>query len=56
MITASHNPPEWNGLKFVSRAGAFLTDAELKEVKRIIRQGSYRRAELGWSGSGARPG
>lgn len=36
VVTASHNPPEWNGLKFIGADGAFLT---LEEVTRI-----YERA------------
>ena len=37
-ITASHNPPEWNGLKFVSADAAFLNDRELANLKRILKQ------------------
>jgi len=31
-ITASHNPPQWNALKFVSAQGQFLTGAEGAQV------------------------
>jgi phosphomannomutase len=45
-ITASHNPPEWNGLKFVASRAAFLNDKELAELKRIVaRQGAL---SAGW--------
>ncbi len=33
VITASHNPIQWNALKFVGRDGVFLTP---KEIKRIL--------------------
>lgn len=37
-ITASHNPPEWNGLKLVSSDAAFLNDEQLAGLKRALRQ------------------
>jgi phosphomannomutase len=37
-ITASHNPPEWNGLKFVSADAAFLNDEQLAGLRRVLRQ------------------
>ncbi len=32
-ITASHNPPEWNGLKLFDREGALLLDQETSEIE-----------------------
>ena len=32
MITASHNPIQWNGLKFLRSDGRFLNDAEVQAV------------------------
>jgi len=32
-ITASHNPQEWNGLKFINSRGIFLDDEENKEFQ-----------------------
>ena len=32
IITASHNPKQWNALKLLSNQGEFLTDAQGKEV------------------------
>jgi phosphomannomutase len=32
IVTASHNPPEWNGLKFLGPDGVFLTAAQGAEV------------------------
>lgn len=33
-ITASHNPEQWNGIKFISQNGRFLYPIELLEFKR----------------------
>jgi phosphomannomutase len=35
-ITASHNPEQWNGLKFISSKGRFFFDAEIKEFKKQL--------------------
>jgi phosphomannomutase len=50
MITASHNPPEWNGIKFVIKPGRGIFESELEAIqnsptspaKRIGRVFSYR--------------
>jgi phosphomannomutase len=34
-ITASHNPIQWNALKFISRKGQFLSQKEFKSFKRF---------------------
>lgn len=34
IITASHNPKQWNALKFLSGGGLFLTSAENRELRR----------------------
>ncbi|MEN8143726.1 MAG: phosphoglucosamine mutase [Gemmatimonadota bacterium] len=36
IVTASHNPIEWNGLKLVSSVGRFLTPAEGERVQEIL--------------------
>ncbi len=38
IITASHNPAQWNALKLLDAAGEFLDDAAGKEVIRIAEQ------------------
>ncbi|MGC9471752.1 MAG: phosphoglucosamine mutase [Bacteroidales bacterium] len=35
IITASHNPMEWNALKLLNEAGEFITDKEGKEIMHI---------------------
>ncbi|MDT4968013.1 MAG: phosphomannomutase [Acidobacteriota bacterium] len=43
-ITASHNPAEWNALKFVNSAGLFLTGAQARQLLDIYHQGEYVKA------------
>lgn len=52
IITASHNPKQWNALKLLNEKGEFLNDAEGKEVLRIAAEEDYTYAsvdELGHS-------
>ncbi len=37
-VTASHNPIEWNGLKFVNEKGVFLDSEENKELWKYLEQ------------------
>lgn len=39
-ITASHNPEEWNGLKFILGNGRFLFTTELKQFKNYLKNKS----------------
>ena len=41
-ITASHNPVEWNALKFVDRSGLFLNEDQAQEVFDIYHQHDTR--------------
>lgn len=41
IITASHNPVQWNALKLLNEHGEFLNDAEGKEVLKIAAERSY---------------
>ncbi len=43
-ITASHNPPEWNALKFVGPDALFLSGARGRELLDIYHQGEYTKA------------
>lgn len=38
MITASHNPASWNGLKFISERGDFLNEQELEAFLEIYKK------------------
>ena len=40
-ITASHNPPEWNALKFIGPEGLFLDGDHARELLDIYHQGDY---------------
>src|SRR5215216_3658848 len=42
-ITASHNPAEWNALKFINSDGLFLADAQARQLLDIYHQGEYRK-------------
>jgi len=42
-ITASHNPAQWNALKFVNSAGLFLTAAQARQLLDIYHQGEYAK-------------
>lgn len=46
MITASHNPAIWNGLKFVDGAGRFLPLDDWATMGAIIAQGDFAAAPL----------
>lgn len=41
-ITASHNPQEWNALKFFAVSSLFLDEAEGAELKRIMNSGDIK--------------
>lgn len=47
IITASHNPTQWNALKLLNHNGEFLNDAEGKQVLAIADAETYRFAEVG---------
>ena len=42
-ITASHNPAEWNALKFIGSSGLFLDAGQARELLDIYHQGEYTR-------------
>ena len=42
-ITASHNPAEWNALKFIGPSGLFLNAAQARELLDIYHQGEYTK-------------
>ena len=46
IITASHNPVQWNALKLLDANGEFLTDKAGKEVIRMAETGDYSFADV----------
>jgi phosphomannomutase len=46
-ITASHNPAEWNALKFIGPAGLFLDAGQARELLDIYHQGEYTKVAGG---------
>src|SRR5256885_11665865 len=42
-ITASHNPAEWNALKFIGRDGFFLNSGQARELLDIYHRSEERR-------------
>lgn len=46
IITASHNPVQWNALKLLNENGEFLNDAQGKEVLAIAANDSYSFASV----------
>jgi phosphoglucosamine mutase len=45
VISASHNPPEDNGIKFFSSEGTKLPDEREREIERLVRAGDGPRPE-----------
>ncbi len=50
MVTASHNPAEWNALKFFGAKSTFLTPKEVEKLKKLtktppVRKGSGKQGE-----------
>ena len=46
IITASHNPRQWNALKLLNREGEFLTAADGAEVLRMADEEKFNYAEV----------
>ncbi|MDE5848807.1 MAG: phosphoglucosamine mutase [Muribaculaceae bacterium] len=46
ILTASHNPIQWNALKLLDRNGEFLTDIAGKEVIRIAEEEDFSFADV----------
>lgn len=43
IITASHNPAQWNALKFVGKDGRFLDEYESRSIVEIYHEQTFRR-------------
>ena len=46
ILTASHNPKQWNALKLLNEKGEFLNDAQGKEVLAIAASDAFTYAEV----------
>ena len=46
ILTASHNPKQWNALKLLNADGEFINDADGKEVLEIAESSSFRYADV----------
>lgn len=51
IITASHNPIQWNGLKFLESSGEFLSEANGLRLLESAATGNFDFAEVGAIGS-----
>ena len=46
ILTASHNPKQWNALKLLNEKGEFLNDAEGKQVLNLAEKESFNYAQV----------
>ncbi|NHE55293.1 phosphoglucosamine mutase [Cyclobacterium plantarum] len=51
IVTASHNPIQWNALKLLNAAGEFISDLEGQEVLKKAEAGDFQFAEVRKLGS-----
>jgi phosphoglucosamine mutase len=51
ILTASHNPKQWNALKLLNQKGEFLSDADGKQVLSMAENDEYSFAEVDDLGS-----
>jgi phosphomannomutase len=53
MITASHNPPEFNGIKLFAQDALGYSPEQESEVERVYSQGAFRAGQAGHPEAGA---
>lgn len=46
ILTASHNPMEWNALKLLNAQGEFISASDGQEVLQLLRQGGFEYAPV----------
>ncbi|NQV02631.1 MAG: phosphoglucosamine mutase [Bacteroidia bacterium] len=46
IITASHNPKQWNALKLLNNKGEFLSARDGEELLKIVKQGDYSYVDV----------
>jgi phosphoglucosamine mutase/phosphomannomutase/phosphoglucomutase len=45
-VTSSHNPPEWNGVKFIVKPGRGVFEDELQKIKENMNSEGFKKGEL----------
>jgi len=51
ILTASHNPKEWNALKLLNEKGEFLSESDGKKLLNIIQKNDYNFSEVNQLGT-----
>lgn len=51
VLTASHNPAQWNALKLLNEKGEFISDLEGKEIIQLAQNSSFKFSEVTQLGS-----
>ncbi|MBS3739306.1 phosphoglucosamine mutase [Mesohalobacter halotolerans] len=46
IVTASHNPVQWNALKLLNEKGEFLNDKDGKDILNLVETGGYNFSEV----------
>ena len=55
VVTASHNPPQWNGLKFIRGDGIFLNQKQMEELIGLFERKEFTEAPGGGVTSQSKP-
>jgi phosphomannomutase len=50
ILTASHNPKQWNALKLLNSTGEFITDVDGKQVLEIAESSNFKYADVDYLG------
>ncbi len=45
MVTASHNPPEWNGFKICDGNGFVIESEKIQEIRKLVSKGEFKKGE-----------
>ncbi len=53
MISASHNPPEWNAFKFIDRGGFFFDKNRIEEIKAVLKSGEAYNTTVNYKKTGS---
>jgi len=50
-VTASHNPIQWNALKFFNHNGRYLSSAEIEAIRRLVEKKNFKYKDSSGLGS-----